>query len=674
MADPNNVNMPELMRALMEMRVPEHVRAPVHQASRDRGNAPFGVEEDINPPWRPWGGEDGKVWIVDRILEPQTLLHFLEFACTGDLPSGKKTAPATRLLSVAEANDYFSQPYSTWAPASFHPKPESAVGGASIHIGSYEDYARLQTVSKDLHAMKSRIWEGMVPVSERRWRERGCDETENFNVACQLMSGVVNVFHYLNKDKVKADLRETYNLIWARSETFERALNLVRAAAEGEGNKEPVSMTGLWAEFMTDHYEVMVNTAYNWVSEHVDRLRGPVLDRLGSHQPAEPRSGPFPVETVEDFVGPYDRVQWDLTNQLHDLMEIQAHADHSIFLPMDGYKSVPQPAGENQNSVDAQATGMHPLVFTPDRERRRERYVMRLKVLSRENMVQNVMREQMVLYAMTGTRGVVPPLPHNSPARLRATSEEQVQAQKKAGLELRGPKKVVCEGEQKWVRQMRRPGHEMRSWGFVVYRVPVPGVSDEEFGDFKGKFEADAADWGSELKGVEGMRERSRFHWVDAWEHGLDGSIEGLRKHFKTFAESDDFPSRIQDSIFLVADEHSVRSYLNPLPESVPPGDNGPSILAVDDEFDPSDTDHMEESPGFDGQLRILTSLLWDELSVFMERQTYRLMEMWPVAMRHPYGVYTGPVTRVQDGNWRLLQTLKRDSLKMFFSSRDQRP
>jgi hypothetical protein len=143
-------------------------------------------------------------------------------------------------------------------------------------------------------------------------------------------------------------------------------------------------------------------------------------------------------------------------------------------------------------------------------------------------------------------------------------------------------------------------------------------------------------------------------------------------RHFATFVKTEDFPSKFQDRIFLVADDYSVQSYTNPLPESMPPGDNGGSILAVDAAFDPTRED-LDESPGYNGTVRILGSLLWDELSVFLLRQTYRLKELWPLATKHPWGVYVGPVIPLLDKNWRLLFHLRLATIKAFQAWRRQR-
>jgi hypothetical protein len=107
----------------------------------------------------------------------------------------------------------------------------------------------------------------------------------------------------------------------------------------------------------------------------------------------------------------------------------------------------------------------------------------------------------------------------------------------------------------------------------------------------------------------------------------------------------------------LIADQASIASYLapTPAPESTVPGDVGGFILAVDADFDAEDRDpdRAEESPGFDGSLRVLGSLLWDDLAALMAMQTQGLEELWGLAMDHPLKIYVGPVTGAQQRSWK---------------------
>lgn len=72
-------------------------------------------------------------------------------------------------------------------------------------------------------------------------------------------------------------------------------------------------------------------------------------------------------------------------------------------------------------------------------------------------------------------------------------------------------------------------------------------------------------------------------------------------------------------------------------------------ILAVDACFDLNDPDAREdESPGYRGELRILSSLVWSDLYAMLAAQTQGPTELWPLAMQHPNNVYVGPVVQVQ--------------------------
>lgn len=175
-----------------------------------RRNTPSGAENQVRLNGLPAKGRPDRLWVVDRILEPQTVAHFFEFTMHGRLPSGRRTA-----LPLATVNELMllQKPMSTWAPAPFNKQNLPLAEMIMSRIGSCEDPERMKVISKELIAMKSRIWQGIMPVSERRWVELGLDSPSQFHQACQFIAGVTDVFHYLNLRIVKSHLRDTYNLI-----------------------------------------------------------------------------------------------------------------------------------------------------------------------------------------------------------------------------------------------------------------------------------------------------------------------------------------------------------------------------------------------------------------------------------------------------------------------------
>lgn len=76
-----------------------------------------------------------------------------------------------------------------------------------------------------------------------------------------------------------------------------------------------------------------------------------------------------------------------------------------------------------------------------------------------------------------------------------------------------------------------------------------------------------------------------------------------------------------------------MESYLEP----APPKAN--FVLAVDATYEAKEN---VESPGYKGTLRILGSLLWDELSALLTVQSAFLENLWPFAMSDADKVYRG--------------------------------
>lgn len=411
-------------------------------------------------------------------------------------------------------------PYADWAL-----EPAAGDGGRVIDqlftpIGSMEDSSRLQIISKELHAMKSRVWEGVMPVSERRWRDRKLDDPDptHFTAACQLLSSVVNVFHYVNHPQVKAALRGTFNLIYDNLTVLDAAINLKRAS---EG-KDPVSVAALWEEYIRDHYHVMVNRSHSWVIDKVNRLRIHVLDGLANHQTRPPWTftGDY-MHDLRNSLGEPDEETWALTNKVHDLVEIAAHADFAIFIPMDGYKgaaataaAATAPDSDHTGGLyDAEPNGSTPIRYSPDMEKRRAEYHARLKLLSRvEDLTDSFRRND-----ATGEQSV------SESDETARSARAQIRAQDRTREELRGPP-VILEKES-WIRYFR----ESTKWGFVCYRVTQE--SDAAWNEFRAKFEADISNWGEESAGLDEIKARPMIHWVNAGEHGLPGNIEGLKRY-----------------------------------------------------------------------------------------------------------------------------------------------
>lgn len=128
-------------------------------------------------------------------------------------------------------------------------------------------------------------------------------------------------------------------------------------------------------------------------------------------------------------------------------------------------------------------------------------------------------------------------------------------------------------------------------------------------------------------------------------------------RHFKsTIAGSDDW-SKLEDGAFLVVDSASFASYTtrsySPAASRLNPGDFTGFLLAVDPDFDPEEgIPRPDESPGYNGQMRILGSLVWSDLYSLLAAQTSGLEDHWPLASEHPNMVYVGPTVPWQRFIW----------------------
>ncbi|RYP24675.1 hypothetical protein DL765_000402 [Monosporascus sp. GIB2] len=572
---------------LLDVAVGKDVREQYRSNLIARNNTPSIKDHFILNGQRPqtFFGSD-TLWIVDRILEPQTVGKFLQAAMGNrPLPTGET------IDQPLDSDELFliTRPISSWAPPPFDAEQLVPMDRIVELIGSEKEPDRMQLISKELQTMKSRLWEGIMPISARRWRERRLYDRTNFSAACRLLSMAINVFLYLNDTLVKAALRETFNLIDDALRTFENALNAKRAI---EG-KPAVEVCRKWHQFIRARYDLMVNRTFSWVMNHVDHMKSRILDQLDALGTWGSAPGTIAAEE-----------QRKLFDMWQDISEIASQADYAILLPMDGYNGSP-----SDTVISEYDFHNEPLRAHPDIKRRNSDYHNR--------------RGHWTL-TLTLFQAAVKPA-GDDPVKLLLLRQDAGQQLVRA--ELRG--EPVRYGKEPWALVI----NERDEWGFVAYRA-CHSCSDAEWQEFRAKFDADNADWGSELR-MDGLRERSKIHWVDVKGLGIDDEdIEALKR---SFAKTAEFPGDFATDMFLVADAASVSSYLKPQSESSPPGEGGGFICAVDVDYDPDEgLDRPDESPGYGGTLRVLGSLLWDDLSAVVASHTGSLSSLWPLAMNHP--------------------------------------
>ncbi|KAF5693114.1 hypothetical protein FDENT_2256 [Fusarium denticulatum] len=429
---------------------------------------------------------------------------------------------------------------------------------------------------------------------------------DRFPEACRYFVAVVNVFIYLNTKRTKAALRKTYNLIWDHLSVFEQAINAKRKEEAEDGVYKHVSVTGLWYQFIKAQYDSICENAHHWIIEHIDRIRESIVQELALHQPDSPNH--------------YSDKQWELTNKLHDLAENTSQADYTIMMPTDGYKGDSLPVKEDDCLTEAHGGGFRTeaISWSANLSWRASDYIQRVRYLDRKEMCSHLEHEDMRPLRGSGRM--------SDPAGMVISAISQIDAQTMAREELRGlpnhPDFVP------WIEYARRRSN--KGLGFVAYRL-CHGYSPEKWDMFKVKFEADVSDWGRGTVGINDIRKACKIHWIDGAEKDIaDDDIEAAKKHFETLSDQS-----VHDRVFLVIDESAMKSYLEPEPGKEK------FVLAVDANYKPTNQENVE-SPGYKGTLRILGSLLWDELGALLVMQSAFLEHLWPMAMHDAEGIYRG--------------------------------
>lgn len=359
-------------------------------------------------------------------------------------------------------------------------------------IGSEDDFARLCLVGKNIQFLKSRLWQGIIPLSEQLWQEKELNHPKNLDLACQHLSAVIAVFQYLNKRVVRSHLRDTFNYIYDHWATLDTFLNERRS----EKGQPPISVAGLWTMYMTAHYEMVTERAHRWVIVHVNTLRAPLLKTLFSHR----------QEGLGD--NQPDRLQWQLTDSLQVLAEIAANADYTIMIPMNDYKGYTIPQRDHATALRAADLGT-----------RAKAYHERLKLVTRQAFLRIVPSEEN---------------PNSYGESLHQTARSQLEAQSQVRIETRGPPIEPIPREPWIISCVSRIESETKTeteqmFGMAVYRLTY-GQTESEWTEFVEKVEAHVSDWGKGQTGSSAVKAQLKLHWLDGKELGIsEGDLDAAK-------------------------------------------------------------------------------------------------------------------------------------------------
>jgi hypothetical protein len=611
--------------------------------------------------------ETGKeIWVHETPLPVGTLGRFAEFLSSHRLSNGQMTTvPTLPPSDVAK----FMKPYNDWAPAPYNNnrnRADSAMNQFAMCFTGFADLLNFEAILSrggfsepakiefELETCRQRLWAGMVPLSDRRWAEKKLDSPENIDLAVEHLLQTCDMVHFNLPGNSRA-ARQAYNKAYGIFVHFDTVL-AAHYASTPRPSPTP-RLADLWADFFFTHVKFITNRLHTWAAAHLDRLTTDLIHRIQTAPtlPGATRASPE---------------QNALVTQFERLTVITRRLDHVILFPLVGFKTT-LPHWRHAASPPIvnwpaylRSHGATPLAgnYPPDTVQRDAAYYQRLANLVRQELTRvnnSAERSSAIAAGAFAGEGVAAPM--------RGIRAAYAQGRR----ELRGEAEVVR--EEMWVGALRRsmespgegrpPGYV--KWGFVAYRVWY-GHSEEQWAMFLRRFEADVNNWGEGVAGAEAVKEKMEIRWVDGRECGLaEGDVEGARKHFKALHENQGAGlDGLNAPAFLVADQHCVDSYIIdfalPGQTFLDEADMSPFILVGTKEGAGS----RREAPGFEGTVRVLGSVLLDDVWPCLWWNVIHVEDMWNLAIWHPSCVYVGPVVHSQVEGWRQFQGIKDELIR----------
>ncbi|CAI7647597.1 unnamed protein product [Penicillium crustosum] len=606
-----------------------------------------------------WVSQDSPV--VDSLIEPQAILHFIEFLANGILPNGKKT---DLVLLNEDEFSLFMAPSSEWAPAPFNTATLSTVEKAMKQITDREDLKGLCRIGENIQFVKSRLWGGLAPVPASRWQEKDLNNPDHFTIAHEYLTSVIAVFEYLNIPQIRTNMRDTFNGVSGELGQVQEALN-ARRKAQG-GLSPELNLTSLWEQFIRAQYEVMTSTAHSWVLARVAELREQALDSFGAIPGENPDAPEMKV----------------VSQRWTDLIAVTTMADFKIWLSMDGYNDFHPPT-----EIIA---GLH----NPDLKKQGENYEFSKLIVDRLAKCIQAQNEAATVQGPSANTG-------DAARRERLSISTVVQDELREKIRGRTPSPQPP--VQPWIQKLLRVHQasltlepwERHNYGFglAIYRA-AHMFSDEQWETIKRDLEAHLSAWGDDVQGADEMKPLLKLHWFDCKELGFEtfNPVKSARRHFQEIRFSDEWSHKIAPSVFLLLDNMGGASYIDEEPRASSTKDLGflkgdfqGHVLAVDADFDDSapgsesagdiaDEDSQYEVFKYPGRMRILGNLVWSELYPMLTLQSVVLQNFWLQTGAHPKKVYTGPTVPSQVEPWKkqhVLKTLMMNSFVEFLEEKN---
>jgi hypothetical protein len=426
---------------------------------------------------------------VDRIIPTSTLFFFLDFTLEGNLYTGKK---CTLPLIKEDEVPLFGTPYALWA------SPPWNATSSSLQERLLKSPEGHNVILKGrISCMRARLWEGMVPMSGARWKEKKLDDPKNWQFAFDFMHDIVQTFMWLGDPDTQKLIKDGFNYVAQELGTFQYALNARRAQ---NGITEMIDMRKLWLEFVRSIFETMVTRTHSWV---LDRINEIVANAKTAYDAAADMNGAANVyEVAKELLEAWS----DLNRTLH-------LCDSMIMMPLDGF------AGFSASSADTRVVGsLFPMPFRRDQ---RDDLAASIPTPFMERL-QHMLDDRHAIYTNRDT--------------INGMLKESKDMNDQVRLQLRGEPKSL--GREHWISilhsrtnwSLSRGGPQDQRWGFVAYML-THTPSKEQWDMFLQKVNAEFERSGAWVQGFDEVKPNMALQWIDAKEVGIaHDDIQGAKR------------------------------------------------------------------------------------------------------------------------------------------------
>ncbi len=592
-----------------------------------------------------------------------------DYASGGLRPGGGR--PSFPLLTQEEWG-LLNAPYSQWAPAPYNKFNYSCMDRVAPlimrqEIKELKDQAHIGFLAR-LRPLKAKILLGMVPVSGDRWLERKMDDPANYRNLFELINDLIRIFDWYNHEDVHNRTRDAFNWMVDKYVEFEQAANLRR---EHNGITERLNLAGMWAEYWNDTMTNMSERTHQWVVDRVDEVQArafvqyqDALKTAGTDEAAIGEAGKKYYECVQDLRGMLTRL------------------DYTIGVPMTGFKGYTASNTFKDLSVMQRRA-------TWSKTMGAKSFKHQAAILDAQDKAEA--EEASNPPSLSDRMNIMSQFTKPAHARFRDTEnllghyEEGKKNRDETRLALCGPLKLPT--EEHWISILRERmafyaknprNQEINpdAWGFVCYRLTYD-QTDEQWATFQSKFSKDVLRSGTWIKGFEKIISKHGIKVIDGRDFGIaEGDVAAAKRHFKKTFTMLPALGRLWTQDFLVVDKQAYASYIDPPtePEARPPppygpafGCNGGHVRLVDATYDQLSQEMIDAlSPGYKGEMKVLSSLLLEEIYPLLATLSVRPFGMWPCARLHAREVYVGTTDAAQEAWWEN-NRIDRTVMLMFF-------